>query len=116
VRGILEFDLRQLPSGLSRRVVLVLQDSGATSSGLPQTTNILGYSADGVRTVDDWSRPATLVLTITRPNVAGTTTHEVTDFVNASRAAGNPFVGFRMEAADPSTYDAFGFSGQLIFE
>ena len=116
VRGIMEFDLRTLPPGPSHRVVLVLQDSGATGTGQPQTTNILGYGADGVRTVEDWDRPATLVLTVTRPNVAGTTTHEVTDFVNARRAAGNAFVGFRLEAADPSTYDAFGFSGVLTFE
>jgi hypothetical protein len=116
VRGVMEFDLRALPPGLSRRVVLVLQDSGASGTGQPQTTNVLGYAADGVRTVEDWDRPANLVLTVTRPNVAGTTTHEVTEFVNASRAAGNRFVGFRMEPVDSSTYDAFGFSGLLIFE
>ena len=112
----MEFDLRRLPPGMSRRVLLALQDSGATSSGLPQTTNILGYSGDGVRTVEDWGRTAIMVLTITRPNVAGTTTHDVTDFVNASRAAGVPFVGFRMEAAESLTYDGFGFSGLLVFQ
>jgi hypothetical protein len=112
----MEFDVRGLSPGPSRRVMLALQDSGASGSGLPQTTNVMGYAADGVRTVEDWGRPATIVLTFSRPNVAGTTMHEVTDFVNASRAAGSSFVGFRMEAATSATYDAFGFSGVLIFE
>ena len=42
--------------------------------------------------------------------------HDVTDFVNATRAAGVQFVGFRMEAAEPMTYDGFGFFGLLAFE
>jgi hypothetical protein len=67
-------------------------------------------------TADDWAVPATLLLTITRPDVAGTTEHDVTDFVNAQLLAGHPFIGFRLEPGDAATFDAFGTWGQLTFE
>jgi hypothetical protein len=114
VRGILEFDLRGVRARAPfRHATLLLADSGSTSSGAPQTTNLLGYVGDGVRSVADWGAPTVLVQTFTRPNSAGTTPHDVTDWLNDRIAAGDAFLGLRLEGATADTFDAFGFTGQL---
>jgi hypothetical protein len=115
-RGILEFDLRSLQGRGANRVTLSLQDTGATSARVPQSTNIMGYAADGFLTETDWGVAAQLVMTMTRPDVAGSSDHDVTTYVNDRLDAGDSFVGFRLEPADAATFDAFGFSGMLTLE
>jgi len=115
-RGIFEFDLRSLQGRLANRVTLRLQDTGSTTARAPQSTNIMGYPADGFLTDTDWGAAAELLMTMTRPDVAGSSVHDVTTYVNDRLSAGDSFVGFRLEPADPATFDAFGFSGMLTFE
>jgi hypothetical protein len=112
----MEFDVRSLPRRPLGRVMLNLQDSASTSAGEPQITDMLGYTGDGSLTADDWGIAASLVVTINRPDRAGTTRHDVTGFVNARLLAGDDFIGFRFEPGDPATFDAFGFWGELTFE
>ena len=116
VRGIMEFDVRYLPAYTFRRVILSLRDTGSAASGELQTTRVLGYRGDGWLTVDDWGSPAAHVLTVTRPDVAGTTEHDVTEFVNAELRSGSGYVGFRLEPGGPSTFEAFGLWGNLRLE
>ncbi len=111
----MEFNVRTTPRPI-RRAWLYLQDSGSSSMAVPQSTNVVGYSGDGVVTAADWSATGTLVITVTRPNVSGVTAHEVTAHVNARLAAGDAFLGFRLEGAAADSFDAFGFYGQLVIE
>lgn len=115
VRGIMEFDLRGLPAGGLSRATLRLQDSGATGVS-PQIIEIFGYPADGQLTLADWDQAASHLMTISRPDSAGTTLHDVTSFVAACMSAGDAFVGFRYEPGAASTLDAFGFWGELVLE
>ena len=116
-RGIMEFDVRNVAVRAPfNHVTLLLQDSGSSSTGAMQSTNVWGYVGDGVRSTADWDAPAVFVQNIVRPNVAGTTSHDVTSWVNARIAAGDSFLGFRLEPGAFETFEAFGFSGKLLFD